>query len=115
MTCFEQALAVLPHLPESHETLEQVIDIHFDLAKSLLPLGQIEGRLQHLRKAEGLAKALSDQRRLGWVSTHMCDHFWFTGDFTVSRTFGESAQDIAEKIQDLPLQNRRRLPWGDLL
>ena len=104
VTYFEQALAALPHLPESHETLEQAIDIHFDLAKSLLPLGQVDGRLQHLRNAEGLAKALGDQRRLGWVSTHMCDHFWFTGAFTESRTFGESAQAIAETIQDVPLQ-----------
>ena len=104
VTYFEQALAALPHLPESHETLEQATDIHFDLAKSLLPLGQVEGRLQHLRNAEGLAKALGNQRRLGWVSTHMCDHFWFTGDFAESRTFGESAQAIAETIQDFPLQ-----------
>jgi len=104
MRYFEQALAVLNHLSESHETLEHAVDIHFDLAKSLLPLGQVDGRLQHLRNAEGLAKALGDQRRLGWVSTHMCDHFWFTGDFTESRTFGESAQAIAETIQDVPLQ-----------
>ncbi|MBP1726855.1 MAG: family ATPase [Deltaproteobacteria bacterium] len=104
VTYFEQALTALPHLPESNETLEQAIDIHFDLAKSLLPLGQVDERLQHLSKAEGLAKALGDQRRLGWVSTHMCDHFWFTGDFTESRTFGESAQAIAETIKDFPLQ-----------
>ena len=104
VTYFEQALAALPHLHESHETQKQAIDIHFDLAKSLLPLGQVDGRLQHLRNAEGLARAIGDQRRLGWVSTHMCDHFWFTGDFTESRTFGESAQAIAETIQDFPLQ-----------
>jgi class 3 adenylate cyclase/tetratricopeptide (TPR) repeat protein len=104
VTYFEQALATLPHLPETQETLQQAIDIHFELAKSLLPLGQVDGRLQHLRKAEGMAKALGDQRRLGWVSTHLCDHFWFTGEFTESRTFGESAQAIAEKIQDISLQ-----------
>ena len=104
VTCFEQALAALPHLPESHETLEQAIDIHIDLAKSLLPLGQVERRLQHLRNAEGLARALGNQRRLGWVSAYMCDHLFHTGDFTESRAFGQSAQAIAETIEDFPLQ-----------
>jgi tetratricopeptide (TPR) repeat protein len=104
MTYFEQALAAVPHLPESDENLEQAIDIHFDLATSLLPLGQVEKRLQHLRNAEGLARALGNPRQLGWVSAYMCDHLWFTGDFTESRTFGQSAQAIAETIQDFPLQ-----------
>ncbi|MBP1725571.1 MAG: family ATPase [Deltaproteobacteria bacterium] len=104
VTYFEQALTALPHLPESRETRKQAIDIHFDLARSLLPLGQVERRLQHLSNAEGLARALGNQRRLGWASAYMCDHLWHTGDFTESRTFGQSAQAIAETIQDFSLQ-----------
>jgi tetratricopeptide (TPR) repeat protein len=104
-TYFEQALAAQPHLPESHESLEQAIDIHFDLARSLLPLGQVERSLQHIRNGEGLARALGNQRRLGWVSVYMCDHLWHRGDFAESRTFGQSAQAIAETIQDFPLQD----------
>jgi len=104
VTCFEQALAALPHLPESPETLERAIDLHFDLATSRLPLGQLERGLRHLRDAEGLARRLGNQRRLGWVSAYMCDYLWVTGDSTESRTFGQSAQAIAETIEDFPLQ-----------
>ncbi|MGE5259146.1 MAG: AAA family ATPase [Hyphomicrobiales bacterium] len=104
VACFEQALAALPHLPGSPEILEQAIDIHFDLARSLLPLGQVEKSLQHIRNGEGLARTLGNQRRLGWVSVYMCDHLWHTGDFTESRTFGQNAQAIAATIEDLPLQ-----------
>src|SRR5512139_1476723 len=104
-TYFEQALAAQPRLPESHETLEQAIDIHFDLARSLLPLGQVERSLQHIRNGEGLARALGNQRRLGWVSVYMCDHLWHRGDFAESCRFGQSAQAIAKTIQDVPLQD----------
>src|SRR5262249_26568463 len=37
--CFEQALTALGHLPESRQTMEQAIDLRFDLRNSLLPLG----------------------------------------------------------------------------
>ncbi len=104
VVCFEQALAALPHLPESYETLEQAIDLHFDLATSRLPLGQLERGLRHLRDAERLARALGNQRRLGWVSAYMCDYLWVTGDSTESRTFGLNAQAITETIEDFPLQ-----------
>jgi predicted ATPase len=35
---FEQALGALRHLPESHEKLEQAIDLRFDLRSSLYPV-----------------------------------------------------------------------------
>jgi class 3 adenylate cyclase len=39
MVSFEQALAALSHLPESRDTLEQAIDLRFDLRNAVLPLG----------------------------------------------------------------------------
>jgi len=65
-TCFEQALAALQHLPETRETLEQAIDLRFDVRNSLYPLGELERIVGYLREAERLAKTLDDQRRLGW-------------------------------------------------
>ena len=65
---FERALTALTHLPETHETLEQAIDVRFDIRNSLYPLaefGRIEG---YLREAEAIARTLDEQRRLGWVS-----------------------------------------------
>jgi len=104
VTYFEQALAALPHLAESNETLDQAIDLYIDLAESLIPLGQLERGLQHLRNAESLARALSNQRRLGWVWIIMCLYLWFAGDSTESCTFGERVQAIAKSIEDFPLQ-----------
>src|SRR6266566_4754832 len=69
--CFEEALTALTHLPVSRETLEQAIDLRFDLRNALLPLvewGRIE---EYLREAEALAKRLNDQRRLASVSGYM--------------------------------------------
>ena len=65
VTCFEQALTALGHLPETRETLEQAIDLRFDLRTALFPLGEFERIFGCLREAEGLARTLDDQRRLG--------------------------------------------------
>ncbi|MGH2627477.1 MAG: adenylate/guanylate cyclase domain-containing protein, partial [Anaerolineales bacterium] len=67
LVCFEQALSVLQHLPESRSTMEQAIDLRFDLRNALLELGDHKPIVEYLRQAECLAQALGDQRRLGWV------------------------------------------------
>src|SRR4029453_3398692 len=67
---FEQALAALQHLPETRETLEQAIDLRFDLRPALFALGDLQRLTEHLRGAEPLAQALGDQLRLGRVSLH---------------------------------------------
>ena len=54
--CYEQALVALAHLPESRETIEQAIDIRFDLRNALLPLGEFGQMLNYLREAETLAE-----------------------------------------------------------
>jgi DNA-binding NtrC family response regulator len=38
VACFEQALGALQHLPESRDTVEQAIDLRFDLRNALFPL-----------------------------------------------------------------------------
>ena len=79
MTCFEQALTALGHLPETRETLEQAIDLRFDLRTALMPLGEFERIFHYLHEAEGLARTLDDQRRLGEISVYMCHNLWMTG------------------------------------
>jgi class 3 adenylate cyclase len=103
-TCFEQALVALQHLPETRETLGQAIDLRFDIRNSLYPLGELERIVGYLREAEGLAKTLDDQRRLGWVSAYMSQYLLTTGNWTDARTFGESAHSIAETLGDVALQ-----------
>ena len=101
---FEQALASLAHLPETRETLEQAIDLRFDLRNALLPVGEFETIVGYLREAGDLARKLGDQRRLGWVSVYMSHVFLITGHPTEARTSGRSAQSIAEGLADLALK-----------
>jgi class 3 adenylate cyclase/tetratricopeptide (TPR) repeat protein len=76
---FEQALSALPHLPETHDTREQAIDLRLALRSALNPLGDLERILAYLREAETLAEALDDSRRLGRVSRFLSGHFHLRG------------------------------------
>ena len=104
VTCFEQALTALAHLPETRERQEQAIDLRFDLRTALHPLGEFERILRCLREAEDLARTLDDQRRLGQMSVYMCHNLWMTGHPTEAVAFGQSAQAIAGSLGDVSLQ-----------
>src|SRR5262245_2528434 len=101
---FEQAIGAVRRLPETRETLEQVVDLRLSLRGSLYPLGDFESILAHLREAEALAHQLDDQQRLGWVSLHVGDYLRQTGKFSESCVYSERAYAIAEKLQNLPLK-----------
>ncbi len=102
---FEEALTALTHLPETRETLEQAIDLRFDLRNALLPLvewGRIE---EYLRQAEGLARKLNDQRRLASVSGYMSGlHLNTGGRASDVRAFADEVQAIGASLRDVPLQ-----------
>jgi len=65
---FEQALSALERLPQGRETMEQAIDVRLDLRRALVPLADHARVLDHMQKAETLAHALGDQRRLSWIT-----------------------------------------------
>ncbi len=112
VSSFEQALTALGHLPETRERLERAIDLRFDLRTSLFPLVEFERIFGYLREAEGLARTLDDQRRLGQVCVYMCHTLWMTGHPTKAITFGQSAQAIAEALGDAPLRVTGNLYFG---
>jgi len=99
-----QALASLAHLPETRATLEQGIDIRFDLRNSLFPLGELDAMLAHLRDAERIAEAIGDKRRIGWVWVYLSQYHWVTGRLTEARSFGERAKAIADALDDSSLR-----------
>jgi DNA-binding NtrC family response regulator/tetratricopeptide (TPR) repeat protein len=101
---FEQALAALGHLPESRKTLEQAIDLRFDLRTALFPLAQSERIFGHLGEAEHLIRTIDDQRRLGQLFVYLCQDYWTSGYPTKAREFGQRAQAIADSLQDFQLQ-----------
>jgi tetratricopeptide (TPR) repeat protein len=109
---FEQALRLLEALPETHERLEQAIDLRFDLRNALFPLGEFERVFGYLREAEGLARTLDDQQRLGQLYVYLCHNLVMTGHPTEARAFGQAAQAIAESLGDVPLQVTGNLYLG---
>ncbi len=102
---FEQALTALTHLPETRVTLEQAIDLRFELRNALFPLAEFTRIEGYLREAESLARRLDDQRRLGWVSAYMSiQHLHTGGHATEVRMFAKRGAAIGETLGDVPLQ-----------
>jgi class 3 adenylate cyclase/tetratricopeptide (TPR) repeat protein len=99
----DQALEALVNLPESRQTLEQAVDLRFDLRNALFALGTLAPISDHLRRAAELAEALGDHRRLGWVAAYMSHYFWRVGDLGRAIESGQRALTIAEELQDVGL------------
>jgi class 3 adenylate cyclase/tetratricopeptide (TPR) repeat protein len=101
---FEQALTALGYLPESRETREQAIDLHFNLRISLRALGEHERVLEHLRAAEALANALGDQRRLARVNAYISRELSAQGEYKQAVTACERAIAMARTLDDYGLE-----------
>jgi class 3 adenylate cyclase/tetratricopeptide (TPR) repeat protein len=101
-SCLEQALEALQHVPKEPATLEQAIDLRFDLRNALFPLGEHRQILDHLRTAETLAEALDDQRRRARVDSYMSYYYWFTGEPMNAIQSGKRA--LTRSLGDFPLQ-----------
>ena len=109
---FEQALEALKRLPADRNTLEQAIDVRFDIRNALQPLGDLSQILEYLREAERLAARIDDQRRLGWVAAYLAEHFRMLGDPDSAAEAGERALAIARRLADVPLRVVTNLPLG---
>ncbi len=92
---FEQALAALAQLPEHRDTLEQAIDLRFDLHNSLHPLGEQARLFDHLHAAEALAERLGDDRRLGRIAGYLGIYFSAMGEYDRAIAAGQRALVLA--------------------
>ena len=104
VSCLEQALGAVPHLPESPETRAQAIDLRLDLQVPLLLIGEIERVHDELRVAETLAGELGDLYRMGRVAAYMTHVLILTGRSQAAVTGSERALAIARKVGDLGLE-----------
>jgi class 3 adenylate cyclase/tetratricopeptide (TPR) repeat protein len=105
VTFFEQALAALQPLPVTRQKIERAIDLRLELRQSLFPLNELATLWRYLEEAEGLARTIDDSRRLGWVSAYMSGHHLHTGGrVTESHTFALTVENIAERLDDMPLR-----------
>jgi class 3 adenylate cyclase/tetratricopeptide (TPR) repeat protein len=103
--CFEGALTALAHLPETQETLEQAIDLRFDLRNALLPLVEWKRIKEYLREADALARKCNDQRRLASVAGYMSGlHLNTGGRASDVRAFAEQVEALGASLYDVPLQ-----------
>ena len=104
VTCFEQALMAVGHLPEGRARHEQAIDVRFGLRHALTSRLAHDRILAYLQEAEGLAQALGDQRRLGWATAYMTNGFGEIGDLQRAVEVGQRALALARTLGDGALQ-----------
>jgi class 3 adenylate cyclase/tetratricopeptide (TPR) repeat protein len=114
VACFEQALILLRRLPERRDTLEQAIDLRFDLRNALLPLGDQAPIFDHLREAETLAQMLNDRQRLGQVSVYMAEYFRMMSDLDHALESGQRALTLATTLGDVGLQVKANFYLGSV-
>jgi class 3 adenylate cyclase/tetratricopeptide (TPR) repeat protein len=110
--CFERALMALGRLPESRERTERTVDLRFDLRNTLQPLGEFGRILDCLREAEGLARTLGDQRRLGEALAYLTDYFRLMGDPDRAIEYGHQALAIADAVGEFTLRLRANTYLG---
>jgi tetratricopeptide (TPR) repeat protein len=101
---FQQALSALARLPETQQTLEQAVDIRFELRNALWPLGQLRRGLDHLHEAQPLAERLGDRRRLARLWAHTSSAHWLIGDHRRALDAGRRALEIATDLDDFRIQ-----------
>jgi tetratricopeptide (TPR) repeat protein len=101
---FEQALSALSHLPETHGTRAQAIDLRLALRTALGPLGDLGRILACMREAETLAEALADSRRLGQVVLFLANHFNQAGEYDQGIAAAQRALALATAGGEVVLQ-----------
>jgi len=98
--CFEQAIDALRHLPVSRETVEQTIDLCFEVRQSCVPLRDHTRALEHLRTAEEQAGAIGDRPRLGWAYAYQAHGLYISGNARAAIEAGQRSLAIAESLAD---------------
>jgi tetratricopeptide (TPR) repeat protein len=109
---FEQALHALQRLPSERDSIEQAIDVRFELRNPLHLLAQFARIFDHLHEAQALAEAIDDQSRLGWVSSYLAQSFRLTGNHEQAIQCGDRAVAIAESQGDFALRVATELQLG---
>jgi predicted ATPase/class 3 adenylate cyclase len=109
---FEHALVALRRLPESRHTLEQAIDLRFDLRPPLLQLGRLQELLSLSQEAETLARRLGDEQRLAHAYAYLINYHYLKGEPDLAIEYGERCLTIGGARNDLSLQALARRYMG---
>jgi len=92
---YEQARNALTHLPETRDRREQALTLLLALRSALGPLGEYRRELAYLRKAEALATALDDSRRLAQVLSSLSLHRCTGGEYEQALVVTQRALELA--------------------
>ena len=108
----EQTLAVLEDLPRQRATLEQAIDVRFELSNCFSALGQFAQQGEWADAAARAAEALGDQHRLAWASSYLSYYDWVMGRSREACAHAERALAAGEARGDIPLIVNARKSLG---
>ena len=89
--------------PQCRDTIEQAIDLRFELRNAFGALGELARMHDLLREADALATSLGDSRRIGQVSAHLAFYFVSTGQPDRGVEAGQRALTMAMELGDLGL------------
>jgi tetratricopeptide (TPR) repeat protein len=101
---FEQALGALARLPQSQTTLEQAVDIRFELRYAPWPLDQHRRGLDHMRDARPFAEQLGDPERLARLWAQTASAQYLVGDYRGALEAGHRALELAMKLEDFRIR-----------
>ncbi|MDU8914019.1 AAA family ATPase [Aestuariicoccus sp. MJ-SS9] len=96
----DQALHALDRLPDNRETLQQAVDLRFEMKTALTPLGEFGRAVDYLLEARTLIEKLDDPLRQCQFCTHMCQSLWLSGKSKEAIKFGEEARSLATSLED---------------
>src|SRR4051794_24240537 len=108
VSCFEEALRALAHLPSTRETVEMEIDLRSALRPALLQLGRLDQVLAISRQVEELALELQDQQRLAQAYSYLINYHYLKGETALAIDYGARCIAIAEACADTGIQSLAR-------
>ena len=94
------ALLAVAHLSPGQETTEREVDVRLALDQALVPLGELDAALAHLRRAERLSTELEDQRRRAAIAVRLCDKLRFAGKFDLASESGHRGLQASMALGD---------------
>lgn len=110
--CFEQALGVLPRLPDRAPAKAAEIDVRLKLRNALVPLGRHREILPHLEAALALASDPDDRRVSAQIRCYIAHACWLLGRWEDATAAGQPALSTAQELEDTGLEITTRFILG---
>jgi len=104
ISCFEQALEAMQHVPNRDDLSKDTIDLRFALRTACVAVGDVLRAAGHLREAQAAAEQLGDRHRLGWTLAYRSNSHLLLGENDKAIDSGRRAVAIARELADPKLR-----------